>query len=100
MQMLHPWRNSSDFIDLVTQINSRPEANLFDSDGNLNLESFTILTHTSISSISSSTDFLQMLEEAKDTNEKIRKQAYHIDTWTPYAREMSIFYFDLFVEYV
>lgn len=65
---------------------------LFDNKGNLNVNLFTILTHTSISSQTPPFDFFAIEDQVERDRER--------EQWTAYVREMSLFYFDLFVDYV
>lgn len=64
---------------------------LINEKGELNLKLFTVLTHTSISSLSAPFDFFGL--------EEIEKK-WKREMWQAYVREFSIFYFDIFVEYV
>jgi len=52
----------------------------------------TVLSHTSISSLTPPFDFLKVEDLEERDSERALYQAY--------AREMSILYFDLFVEYI
>lgn len=76
---------------MVQQVNET--SSLFDEKGNLNIDVFTVLTHTSISSQTSPFDFFSDIVSDEE-------RAKERELWGCYFREMSIFYFDIFVEYV
>lgn len=63
-----------------------------DSQRHLDINLYSLLTHTSIATL---------IEpfEINDIEGEERKQRER-ELWTSYVREMSIFYFDIFVEYV
>jgi hypothetical protein len=91
LQVMQPWRQNSDFLAMVQQLDQT--TNLFDEKGNMNIDAFTYLTHTSISSMTTPFDFFSNF-----VNEEERQKEREL--WIGYVKEMSIFYFDLFVEYV
>lgn len=91
LQVMQPWRQNSDFLAMVQQLDQT--TNLFDEKGNMNIDAFTYLTHTSISSMTTPFDFFSNF-----ANEEERQKEREL--WIGYVKEMSIFYFDLFVEYV
>jgi hypothetical protein len=76
----------------TAQYERDPKSTLFDAKGNLNIDVYSILSHNSIASLSIPKDFLAI--ENLEEREKER------DQWISYVREMSVFYFDLFVDYV
>lgn len=93
LQILRPWYQSQDFVYMATaQYERDPKSALFDAKGNLNIDVYSILSHNSISSLSIPKDFFAI--ENLEEREKER------DQWIAYVREMSIFYFDIFVDYV
>lgn len=63
----------------------------------LNIELFTVLTHTSIASLSAPYDFMTVNVDVGETREQKERE---VEMWSLYVREFSVFYFDLFVEYV
>lgn len=65
---------------------------LFHKGDKLNVDMFNLLTHTTISSQRDYIDFI------RDCDESEREINRHI--WEQYLYEMSIFYFDLFTEYL
>lgn len=77
---------------MATQLDRDPKTNMFDEKGKLNMNVFSILAHTSISSMAFPVDFIAI--ENPEEREKER------ELWTAYVREMSIFYFDLIVDYI
>lgn len=90
---MRPWYTNQDFIYLATvQTDRDPKSGLFDSKGNLNIDVYRILSHNSISSLTIPRDFVQI----ENPEERERER----DLWIGYVKEMSIFYFDLFVEYL
>jgi hypothetical protein len=64
---------------------------LLNAKDTLNLKVYTVLTHTSISSLSPPFD-LNGFEEEEIRNKR--------SMWQAYIREFSVFYLDLFVEYI
>ena len=53
---------------------------------------FSVLTNTSIASMK--TDFTFLMLEKYEERETERQK------WTNYVKEMSVFYFDIFVDYI
>jgi hypothetical protein len=58
----------------------------------LNVNVFNILTHTSIGALGYPMDFFAIENPAERDRER--------ELWAAYVREMSEFYFDLFVDYI
>lgn len=91
LQVLQPWRQEQDFLRNVVELDQT--TTLVDEKGNIDTNLFTILTHTSISSLSVPFNF-QTDIDGENARERER------ELWSAYVREMSIFYFDLFVDYI
>ncbi len=87
LQILQPWRESSDFINCVQNLDLNPkDIALFDEKGKLNTNILCVLTSTSISYSSLSSN--------------IFKLDFEREKWCQYVREFAGFYFDIFVDYV
>ena len=91
LQLLQPWRDASDFIVTSQDLGKDAENTLINGKDTLNLKVFTVLTHTSISSLTPPFDFFGLEED-----ERRQKR----EMWQAYVREFSVFYFDIFVEYI
>jgi hypothetical protein len=91
LQMMQPWRETSDFL-VTAQDLGKDASNLLITDKDaLNLKVYTVLSHTSIASLSPPFDLFALDED--EIREKREK-------WQSYIREFSVFYFDLFVEFI
>ena len=92
LQIIQPWRSDNDFVTSLQELGER--RNLFcgyNTQQNLDLGLFNILTHTSIPTLTRPFDFFSNIEGEREKERQL---------WTGYVREMSVFYFDIFVDYI
>ena len=91
LQFLTPWRDSSDFLVTAQDLGKDSENLLLNSKDNLNFKVYTILTHPSIASLNPPFDLLGL----DDDEIRVKREM-----WQAYIREFSVFYLDIFVEYI
>eukprot|EP00347_Sterkiella_histriomuscorum_P018994 403343375 len=98
LQLLQPWNNFNSFIDACLRLNNPSDESqdqqclLFDKKKALNFELFGLLSHTSITSLNeiSKAWFIEDLGE----------RASYRNLYEQYVSEMSVFYFDILVDYL
>ncbi len=73
-------------------MNNEVDTRLIDDKGGLNINLFTVLTHTSIASSIPPFDFFDVDDAVQRERER--------EMWQAYAREFAMFYLDIFVDYV